>query len=92
MLFPKYYLLLYSPYNIDFGDLYDKSSKLIKEVNNNKVGLVIDVNDVIIMRDKKISEVYCYKSIFEKNDGVAIVKDIRYHNKINYCNFTISKR
>ena len=84
--------VLYSPYNLDFGDLYDKNSKLIKEINNYKVGLVIDVNDVMIMRDKKLSDVYYYKGIIEKVDGVSVVKDIKFTNKISYCNFTIHKR
>ena len=84
--------VLYSPYNIDFGDLYDKNSKVIKEVNNNKIGLVIDVNDVMIMRDRKLSDVYYYKNIIDKINGISVVTDIKYINKVSYCNFTIHKR
>ncbi len=84
--------VLYSPYNIDFGDLYDNNSRLIKEVNNNKLGLIVDVNDVVIMRDRTLSEVYYYKNIVDEINGVSFVKNIKYDSKVNYCNFTIRKK
>ena len=84
--------VLYSPYNLDFGNLYDKNSRRISEVSNNKIGLIIDVNDVKIMRDRKLSEVYDYENIKEEKNGVFVVTDIKYRNKISYCNFTIYKR
>ena len=77
---------------LDFGDLYDKSSRLIKEMRNNKIGLVVDVNDVIIMRDNKLSDVYYYKNVLDSFNGVSVVTDIKYIDKVRYCNFTIQKR
>ena len=84
--------VLYSPYMLDFGDLYDKSSRLIKEMRNNKIGIVVDVNDVIIMRDNKLSDVYYYKNVLDSFNGVSVVTDIKYIDKVRYCNFTIRKR
>ena len=84
--------VLYSPYMLDFGDLYDKSSRLIKEMRNNTIGIVVDVNDVIIMRDNKLSDVYYYKNVLDSFNGVSVVTDIKYIDKVRYCNFTIQKR
>ena len=84
--------VLYSPYSLDFGDLYDRNSRIIKEIRNNKISLIIDVNDVIITRDKKPSEVYYYKNVVDVVNGVSFVNDIKYSNKIVYYNFIIRKR
>ena len=84
--------VLYSPYSLDFGDLYDRNSRIIKEIRNNKISLIIDVNDVIITRDKKPSEVYYYKNVVDVVNGVSFVNDIKYSNKMVYYNFIIRKR
>ena len=84
--------VLYSPYSLDFGDLYDRNSRIIKEIRNNKISLIIDVNDVIITRDKKPSEVYYYKNVVDVVNGISFVNDIKYSNKIVYYNFIIRKR
>ena len=84
--------VLYSPYSLDFGDLYDRNSRIIKEIRNNKISLIIDANDVIITRDKKPSEVYYYKNVVDVVNGVSFVNDIKYSNKIVYYNFIIRKR
>ena len=84
--------VLYSPYSLDFGDLYDRNSRIIKEIRNNKISLIIDVNDVIITRDKKPSEVYYYKNVVDVVNGVSFVNDLKYSNKIVYYNFIIRKR
>ena len=84
--------VLYSPYSLDFGDLYDRNSRIIKEIRNNKISLIIDANDVIITRDKKPSEVYYYKNVVDVVNGISFVNDIKYSNKIVYYNFIIRKR
>ena len=84
--------VLYSPYSLDFGDLYDKNSRRIMEASNSRISLVVDVNDVKITRDKKISEVYYFENRIEEKNGINVVTDIRYRNKLNYYNFTICKR
>ena len=61
-------------------------------MRNNKIGLVVDVNDVIIMRDNKLSDVYYYKNVLDSFNGVSVVTDIKYIDKVRYCNFTIQKR
>lgn len=81
--------VLYSPFCLDFGNVYDKKSNqlMIKQVSTFE--LLVDKDDVNIYIDPNVSLVVDYEAVKKMVGDFTIVNDIKMVNKINYCQMTI---
>ena len=52
--------------------------------------MLVDVNNVVILRDENLVNVVKYFSEPIKENGVAHVEDLKVRGKTSFCKFTIS--
>lgn len=83
--------VLYSPYYVDFGnpEAKDISEHVISIKNASVVNALIDVNDVLIMRDENLAYVIRYYSERKKDGEISYVDDLKLGGKTIFCKFTI---
>mgnify|MGYP007069934533 CR=1 FL=1 len=81
--------VLYSPFCLDFGNVYDKKNNqmMIKEVSTFE--LLIDKDDVNIYIDPNINLIVDYQAVRQMVGDYTIVNDLKLVNKINYCQMSI---
>ena len=82
--------VLYSPYTIDFGPANSKEVVTYTIKNASNINLLVDVNNVVILRDENLVNVVKYFSEPIKENGVAHVEDLKVRVKTSFCKFTIS--
>lgn len=82
--------IIYSPYYIDMGNLASKDSGVVFSIKNAEhVNLLVDVNDVVILRDNNLVNVVKYFSQPIKENDISIVEDLKVSGKTTFCKFTI---
>ena len=82
--------VLYSPYTVDFGKANSKEAVTFNIKNSQDVNMLVDVNNVVILRDDNLVNVVKYFSEPIKENGVAHVEDLKVSGKTSFCKFTIS--
>ena len=82
--------VLYSPYTVDFGKANSKEAVTFNIKNSQDVNMLVDVNNVVILRDDNLVNVVKYFSEPIKENGVAHVEDLKVRGKTSFCKFTIS--
>ena len=83
--------VLYSPYELDFGNLYGSNDDVIKVKRNEGINIILDAKDVIINRDSKSTIVSLYKPIIEE-EKINYVKEMEMVENIEGCNFIIKSK
>ena len=81
--------VLYAPYCIDFGNLYDKKNLQIVEKPITKFELLVDKEDVSIYLDDNINRVVDYQSIKKVTGNITIVTDMNSIKEVNYCKMAL---
>lgn len=84
--------ILYSPYFLDFGDLYSKESVEFKLKQKNNFELLIDVEDVIINRDDVLTTVVKYYSRPQVKGDVTVVSDISKIGQTVFCKLALTSK
>lgn len=90
-LLKKHTPVLYSPYYLDFGDIYSKDASLqmsIKEMVNFE--LLVEISDIIINIDPVKTEVVRYYSQPITVENVSVVDDIKASYKTAFCKFAFT--
>jgi hypothetical protein len=82
--------VLYSPYTVDFGKANSKEAVTFNIKNAQDVNMLVDVNNVVVLRDENLVNVVKYFSEPIKSNGVAHVEDLKVSGKTSFCKFTIS--
>ena len=82
--------VLYSPYTVDFGKANSKEPVTFSVKNAQDVNMLVDVNNVVILRDDNLVNVVKYFSEPIKENGVAHVEELKTRGKTSFCKFTIS--
>lgn len=84
--------VIFSPYMLDFGNQEEKDSskRAISVKNITNVNMLLDVNDVLILRDENLVNVVKYFSEAKKENGISIVEELKNGGKTVFCKFTIS--
>ena len=82
--------VLYSPYMVDFGPANSKEIVTYTIKNASNINMLVDVNNVVILRDENLVNVVKYFSEPIKENGVAHVEDLKVRGKTSFCKFTIS--
>lgn len=82
--------ILYSPYMVDFGPANTKEIVTYSIKNASNINMLVDVNNVMILRDENLVNVVKYFSEPIKENGVAHVEDLKVRGKTSFCKFTIS--
>lgn len=82
--------VLYSPYTVDFGKANSKEAVTFNIKSSQDVNMLVDVNNVVVLRDENLVNVVKYFSEPIKENGVAHVEDLKVRGKTSFCKFTIS--
>ncbi len=82
--------VLYSPYTVDFGPANSKEVVTYTIKNAQNINMLVDVNNVVVLRDENLVNVVKYFSEPIKENGVAHVEDLKVRGKTSFCKFTIS--
>ena len=82
--------VLYSPYIVDFGKANSKEPVTFSIKSAQSINMLVDVNNVVILRDDNLVNVVKYFSEPIKENGVAHVEELKTSGKTSYCKFTIS--
>ena len=82
--------VLYSPYTVDFGLLNGKESVTFNVKSAQDMNMLVDVNNVVILRDENLVNVVKYFSEPIREGGVAHVEELKVSGKTSFCKFTIS--
>lgn len=85
--------VLYSPYYFDMGDTFSRDASpamYIKEMVH--LSLLIDMDDVNVSIDPKMTRVVNYQSIREMEGNIALVKDLVLKNIIMFCKYALSTK
>lgn len=81
--------VLYSPYYLDFGDVYDKKDCKMSIKPITKFELLVDRQDVNIYMDDNVERVVDYQAVKTASGNVIIVTDINSVKEINYCKLAL---
>ena len=85
--------VLYSPYYFDMGDTFSKDASpamYIKEMVH--LDLLIDMGDVNVNIDPKMTRVVNYQSSREIEGNITLVKDLTIKNIIVFCKYAFSTK
>lgn len=85
--------VLYSPYYFDMGDTFSKDASpamYIKEMVH--LDLLIDMGDVNVNIDPKMTRVVNYQSSREIEGNITLVKDLTMKNIIVFCKYAFSTK
>ena len=83
--------ILYSPYYVDFGNLYDKNTLPVYAIKENpKFEILIDVDDVKMSVDDTFSYVTEYASKPEYENDINIVSEVNKVNELNFCRLALT--
>ena len=85
--------VIFSPYGINMSNLETKGATgEFKIINNEHINLIVDINDVILLRDSTFVNVVKYFSHPVKENGISIVDEMRVGGKTTFCKFTMSNK
>lgn len=85
--------VIFSPYGLEMSGLENKGmSGEFKIVNSEHVNLIVDVNDVIFLRDNNFVNVVKYFSHPIKENGISIVDEMKISGKTTFCKFTMTNK
>lgn len=85
--------VIFSPYGINMSNLETKGATgEFKIINNEHINLIVDINDVILLRDSTFVNVVKYFSHSVKENGISIVDEMRVGGKTTFCKFTMSNK
>lgn len=79
--------VIYSPYYLDFGDMYQKETVKMEIREMNRFDLLIDINQVIINinNDDNITTVIDYVSNKKVVGDVTLVDQLNVQQQVRYC-------
>ena len=81
--------VLYSPYFIDFGDLYNKDDVEIKVKNVSRFELLVDTSDVLVNVDENVTKVVKYYSSPKTIGNISVVDDIQMSGQNIFCKLAL---
>lgn len=81
--------VLYSPYTLDFGDLYNKDNVEIKVNGMKSFELLVDVSDVLVNVDENLINVVRYYSNPKTVGNVSIVDEIFMNGQNTFCKLAL---
>lgn len=81
--------VLYSPYYIDFGDLYNKDDVEIKVKNVSRFELLVDTSDVLVNVDENVTKVVKYYSSPKTIGNISVVDDIQMSGQNIFCKLAL---
>ncbi len=81
--------VVYSPYTIDLGVLYDEKNMDIEVTNNNSLDLAINIKDVNIDEDYRFNRVNYYDIIYDNSNGINVIKSILLNSSIRYEDYYV---
>lgn len=81
--------VLYSPYTIDFGDLYNKDNMEIKVSGITIFELLVDVGDVLVNVDDNITKVVKYSSRPRTIGNVSVVDNVLMDGQNVFCKLAL---
>lgn len=85
--------VLYSPYYFDMGDTFSKDASpvmYIKEMVH--LDLLLDISDIIVNIDPKMTNVVNYESTKEMDGNLTLVGDLHMRNMIVFCKYALTSK
>jgi hypothetical protein len=85
--------VLYSPYYFDMGDTFSKDASplmYIKEMVN--LNILMDLDDVNVSIDPKMTKVVNYQSARDMDGNLSIVSDLKVNNIVTFCKYVVEPK